>query len=279
MQEISNTKVFNGILKKISHPSTLCHCDMKFNIFLPNQYQQGSKLPVLWYLSGLTCTEDNFIQKGGALKLAAELGIVLVAPDTSPRGLGIEGEDADWDFGTGAGMYVDATNAPWSEGYKMYSYVSSELPELIFGNFENLDQDRQSIFGHSMGGHGALICALKNPGKYKSCSAFAPICSAMRVPWGVKTFSAYLQSEDEWAAYDATELAKAYNGPSLDILVDQGTEDSFLEVQLSTDLFNTTCKSNSNINGNIRLQEGYDHSYFFISTFMDEHIQFHAERI
>jgi len=250
---------------------------MTFHVFTP-ELARTQSCPVLYYLSGLTCTDLNVIEKGFAQKWCQDHGLFLVAPDTSPRGLGIPGEDPDWDFGTGAGMYVDATNAPWSKGYKMYTYVTQELPQLLAASIPNFDGTRQSITGHSMGGHGALICALKNPGKYKSVSAFAPICNASEVPWGIKTFSAYLgEDRTTWKAYDACELAQTYSGPDPHILVDQGSEDKFLATQLSTSKFVKICESNPVLEqSKIKIHPGYDHSYYFVSSFMELHVKHHA---
>ena len=213
---------------------------MRFGVFLPPQ-ARARAVPILYWLSGLTCTEENFIFKAGSQRVAAELGIALVVPDTSPRGLNIPGEAASYDFGIGAGFYVDATEAPWSQGYRMYSYVVRELREVVAANFP-VDSSRAGIFGHSMGGHGALTIALKNPQSYKSVSAFAPICSSMRCPWGEKALSGYLGDDRaRWHGYDATMLIedRGWSGPP--ILVDQGTEDPFLDIQLKPDLLRATC--------------------------------------
>jgi S-formylglutathione hydrolase len=235
-------------------------------------------VPVLYWLSGLTCTEENFIVKAGAQRIAAELGLALVVPDTSPRGLKIPGENESYDFGLGAGFYLDATRAPWSRGYRMYSYVTRELPRLIEAEFA-VDAARVGIFGHSMGGHGALTVALKDPGYYKSVSAFAPISSAMRSPWGEKALSGYLGAErGAWREYDATALIedRGWRGPPL--LVDQGTADQFLESQLRPQLLAQAC-SRAGVPLDLRLQEGYDHSYFFIASFIEDHLRFHARNL
>lgn len=260
-----------------AHESKELGCSMNFAIYLPPQAEDG-KVPLIFWLSGLTCTEQNFITKAGAHRYAAEHGVAIVCPDTSPRGLQIPGEDDSWDFGSGAGFYVDATAEPWKKNYRMYSYVTKELPEVIFGNFP-VSSDRVSIMGHSMGGHGALICALKNPGKYKTVSAFAPISNPTEVPWGQKAFSGYLGTRgsgdnDSWAQYDATLLLKDYSGPPMDILIDQGTQDPWLS-QLLPDNFVKACQA---VNMPVVLQkrDGYDHGYFFISTFIEEHIKHHA---
>ncbi|KAM7298685.1 putative esterase D [Ixodes scapularis] len=247
---------------------------MKFAIFLPPK-SEAAPVPLLYWLSGLTCTEQNFIQKAGAQKYASELSLAIVCPDTSPRGCNIEGEEDSWDLGTGAGFYVDATQGKWKENYKMYSYVTKELPSLM-ENFP-VDTKRQGIFGHSMGGHGALTCALKNPGMYKSVSAFAPICNPVDCPWGKKAFSNYLGDDQKaWEEHDATCLVQKYRGPPLMLLVDQGTEDGFLKDQqlLPERLLEASQKNGVGIT--LRMQEGYDHSYFFIATFIEDHLKHHA---
>eukprot|EP00013_Stygamoeba_regulata_P010407 CAMPEP_0177686488 /NCGR_PEP_ID=MMETSP0447-20121125/33594_1 /TAXON_ID=0 /ORGANISM="Stygamoeba regulata, Strain BSH-02190019" /LENGTH=274 /DNA_ID=CAMNT_0019196611 /DNA_START=146 /DNA_END=970 /DNA_ORIENTATION=+ len=234
-------------------------------------------VPVLYWLSGLTCTDQNFITKAGALRSASRLGVALVCPDTSPRGCALQGEEDSWDFGTGAGFYVNATEAPWKQHYHMYDYTTQELPSLIESNFP-VNPAKQGIFGHSMGGHGALICALKNPGKYKSVSAFAPICHPTQCAWGKKAFSGYLgEDQSSWKAWDATELVQSYTGPALDILIDQGTEDGFhkKDNQLQPDAFVAAAESVDGVNVTLRYQEGYDHSYYFISSFVDDHLEHH----
>jgi S-formylglutathione hydrolase len=250
---------------------------MRFGVFLPPQTRERS-VPVLYWLSGLTCTEENFIVKAGAQRLAAELGLALVVPDTSPRGLKIPGEDESYDFGTGAGFYVDATQAPWSRGYRMYSYVAVELPKLIEASFP-VDVERAGIFGHSMGGHGALTIALKNQEYYKSVSAFAPISSPMRCPWGEKALGGYLGPDrTAWRQYDATALLeeRGWRGPAP--LVDQGTDDQFLQSQLKPELLEDACRR-ARVPLELRLQAGYDHSYFFIASFIDDHLRFHARNL
>ena len=246
---------------------------MNFAVYVPPQAEHGP-VPVLYYLSGLTCTEKNFIEKAGAQRYAAEQGLMLVAPDTSPRGLGIPGEADDWDFGTGAGFYVNATQSPWAKHYQMYDYVVEELPALIRQTFAV--KDRAGIFGHSMGGHGALICGLKNPEQYASISAFAPIAAPAQCAWGQKAFTGYLGADkDRWAAYDATELVKT-RGSQHSILIDQGENDSFLaQGQLLPDVFAAAC-ARANQPLTLRRQPGYDHSYYFIATFMGDHIRHHA---
>lgn len=275
MELISKTKCFGGSIEVYSHSSTSCNAPMKFSIYLPPQANDRS-LPVLYFLAGLTCTEENFMVKAGAQRFAAKHGLILVAPDTSPRNTGIPSEDDDWDFGTGAGFYVDATQAPWNQHYRMYSYIVDELPGLIGENFPV--NGKQGIFGHSMGGHGALICALKNPDRYQSVSAFAPICAPMQCAWGEKAFSNYLgQDRSIWRSYDATELVQVSQFPR-SILIDQGTSDKFLADQLLPEQFQKACETVGQ-SLTLRFQEGYDHSYYFIASFIEDHIRFHAESI
>ncbi|MGK7876148.1 MAG: S-formylglutathione hydrolase [Xenococcaceae cyanobacterium] len=264
---------FGGKLGFYSHYSPTCNSEMCFAVYLPPQ-AQSKPIPVLYYLSGLTCTEENFIVKAGAQRYAAEWGIILVVPDTSPRNTGIKREDDEWDLGSGAGFYVDATVEPWKQHYQMYSYVVRELPELIRENFP-IRPEKQGIFGHSMGGHGALVCALRNPGQYQSVSAFAPIAAPMRAPWGQKAFTAYLGTDKErWRDYDASELVKKakFGGP---ILIDQGTADNFYaQQQLLPEVFEQACQEVGQPL-KLRFQEGYDHSYFTIASFMEDHICHH----
>lgn len=278
LQETSKNKCFGGWQKVFSHQSDELKCLMNCAVYLPPQAEYEN-VPVLYWLSGLTCTEQNFVTKAGAQKYAAEYGICIVAPDTSPRGCNIPGEDDAYDFGSGAGFYVDATEQKWKTNYRMYSYITEELPNLIKANFP-VDMNKQSIFGHSMGGHGALICALKNPGRYKSVSAFSPICNPCECPWGKKAFTGYLGSDtNAWKQYDATELVKVYNGPPLNILIDQGKCDNFLsQGQLLPGNFVAACAL-SGVPIEMRMQDGYDHSYFFIASFMDHHIKFHAKHM
>ncbi|MBW4440219.1 MAG: S-formylglutathione hydrolase [Plectolyngbya sp. WJT66-NPBG17] len=276
MELVSKTKCFGGFVEVYSHRSTICNALMKFSIYLPPQAIERS-LPVLYFLAGLTCTEENFMAKAGAQQFAAKHGLILVAPDTSPRNTGIAGEDDDWDVGTGAGFYVDATQEPWSQHYRMYSYIVDELPDLIAGNFP-VKRNRQGIFGHSMGGHGALVCALRNPDRYQSVSAFAPICAPMQCAWGEKAFSNYLGSDrSSWRSYDATELVQARQFPR-SILIDQGKSDKFLTDQLLPEVFGQACESVGQPL-TLRFQNGYDHSYYFIASFIEDHIQFHAEML
>ena len=270
----SQSQCFGGTVGFYTHDSVTCNGPMRFAIYLPPQ-AKSQPVPVLYWLSGLTCSEENFIVKAGAQRLAAEYGIAIVAPDTSPRDTGISGEDEDWDLGTGAGFYVDATQAPWDAHYQMYRYVTEELPHLVADRFPILPE-KQGIFGHSMGGHGALICALKNPDLYRSVSAFAPICAPTRCPWGEKAFTHYLGSDrSAWKAYDASELVlnAKFDRP---ILIDQGTADKFLEDgQLLPEVFQEACES-AGQPLTLRMQAGYDHSYYFIASFIADHIQHHA---
>jgi len=252
---------------------------MRFAVFTPPEAQHGpGPFPVLYWLSGLTCTEENFIAKAGAQRVAAELGLVIVAPDTSPRGEGVPDDpNGAYDFGLGAGFYLDATEALWSKHYNMYAYITAELPKLIEQEFP-VDPARAGIFGHSMGGHGALTIHLKNPDKFKTCSAFAPIVAPSQVPWGKKAFSNYLGSDEKaWAAYDATALV-AQSPSAAEILIDQGTADQFLEEQLRPELFAAACqKAGQELT--LRMQDGYDHSYYFIAIFMEDHLRWHFERL
>mmetsp|Transcript_10000 Transcript_10000/g.11482 ORF Transcript_10000/g.11482 Transcript_10000/m.11482 type:complete len:283 (+) Transcript_10000:141-989(+) len=276
---IKQNKMFGGWVKQFKHASSSTQTEMTFSVFLPKE-SETSKVPVLYYLSGLTCTDENFTTKAGAQRAAAEAGVALVAPDTSPRGAGVEGEDDGWDFGTGAGFYVNATTPKFSKNYNMYEYVTSELPGLVSKELP-IDDSRKSVFGHSMGGHGALICALKNPGMYRSASAFSPICHPSNCPWGEKAFTGYLgEDKSTWAAYDATALASLYSGPKLDILCDQGVDDQFYkDKQLLPEDLVASCKSNDKVQLEMRMQDGYDHSYYFIATFVEDHIKFHAKHM
>ncbi|KAI7907727.1 s-formylglutathione hydrolase-like protein [Cokeromyces recurvatus] len=276
IKEISRNKCFGGHVIKYEHHSDELDCDMKFNVFLPLE-SSTQKVPAIYFLSGLTCTEDNFIQKSGAMAEAAKHGIALIAPDTSPRGVKIEGDDDSWDFGTGAGFYIDATQPKWSKNYRMYSYITKELYQLVYEQLP-IDENRISIMGHSMGGHGALTIFIKNPSKFKSVSAFAPIANPMNCPWGQKAFSNYLGSDKEsWKQYDTIELLKTHMNERMNALVDVGTADGFLEKELLIDELNKTVKElGRESEWKIRYQDGYDHSYFFISTFIADHIQHHA---
>lgn len=275
---VSESLCFGGTVGFYRHTSLQCQVEMRFAVYLPPQAQQEAPLPILYFLSGLTCTEENFITKAGAQAHAAQQGLILVVPDTSPRHTGIPGEDDDYDLGSGAGFYVDATQAPWRAHYRMYSYVTEELPALIAAHFP-ADGNRQGICGHSMGGHGALVCALRNPHRYRSVSAFAPIATPMHCPWGQKAFSAYLGSDrDLWKAYDASELVKtqAWERP---ILIDQGSADPFLpKGQLLPEHLEQACAA-AGVPLTLRYQPGYDHSYYFIATFMSDHIRHHAKAL
>ena len=276
MKTISEHKSFGGVQGYYAHASTQIGLEMKFSVFQPPQATTG-RVPVLYYLAGLTCTEETFAIKAGAQRVAAELGLMLVAPDTSPRGANVPGETDSWDFGIGAGFYVDATNEPWCKHYRMYSYVTRELPVIVAERFP-ADAGRQGIFGHSMGGHGALVSALRNPGLYKSLSAFAPIAAPMRCPWGKKAFKGYLGDDHAaWAQYDASELIKSTGFPG-PILIDQGLADKFLSDQLNPEVFEAACRE-ADQPLVLRRQEGYDHGYFFISTFMEDHLRHHASQL
>ena len=270
---VSENRCFGGTVGFYSHRSETCNGEMRFAVYQPPR-ATSEPVPVLYFLSGLASTEENFMVKAGAQRFAAEYGLMLVAPDTSPRDAGIEGEDDDWDFGTGAGFYVDATVEPWRSHYQMYSYVVHELPALIAEHFP-VQTERQGIFGHSMGGHGALVCALRNRDRYKSVSAFAPIAAPMRCQWGQKAFTHYLGSDKEsWRAYDASELVREarYSGS---ILIDQGTADPFLAEQLLPEVFEQACATVGQPL-TLRFHEGYNHGYYFITTFIEDHIRHHA---
>ncbi|EDX83743.1 S-formylglutathione hydrolase [Synechococcus sp. PCC 7335] len=275
LKEKSRAQSFGGTTRFYAHRSIACDCEMNLVVYVPPQAEADS-VPVLYYLSGLTCTEKNFIEKAGAQRYAAEHGLILVAPDTSPRGTDIPGEDDDWDFGSGAGFYVNATVDPWAQHYQMYDYVTKELPELISAELP-VRSGPAGIFGHSMGGHGALICGLKNPEQYASISAFAPIAAPSQCPWGKKAFTGYFgEKSDKWAAYDATELVKVGRDSRAPILIDQGEADPFLAAgQLMPEVFKSACEQ-AGQPITLRRQPGYDHSYYFISTFMGDHIRHHA---
>src|SRR5687768_10546831 len=274
---VSKHRCFGGTVGFYKHASTVNACTMKFSVYVPPQAERG-KVPVLYYLAGLTCTEETFMTKAGAQRRAAELGLLLVAPDTSPRGVPLPGDSESWDFGVGAGFYLDATADPWSKHYKMYSYVTQELPALIEAHFP-VDPKRVGVFGHSMGGHGALTIGLKNPGNgYRSISAFAPIVAPKTVPWGIKAFTNYLGPDrDSWSQYDATELMLKSVNPSSrpPILIDQGLADQFLENQLKPEMFEEACREVGQAL-TFRRQPGYDHGYYFISSFIDDHLRHHA---
>jgi S-formylglutathione hydrolase len=272
---ISRHACFGGVLGYYQHPSQTNHCDMRFAVYVPPQAARGP-VPVVYYLAGLTCTEETFVTKAGALEHASRMGLMLVAPDTSPRAP-LAGDRESWDFGIAAGFYLDATQAPWASHYRMYSYVVDELPGIIAGSFP-ADISRSGIMGHSMGGHGALTIALRNPARFKAVSAFAPIASPMRCPWGEKALGGYLGPDRAvWRDYDATALIE--DGARVpDILVDQGTADGFLENQLKPELLEAAC-TRAGIPLTLRRQEGYDHSYFFIASFVEDHLRWHAARM
>jgi S-formylglutathione hydrolase len=271
MQQLESHACFGGTQQVWSHRSDALDCEMKFAIYLPPQAQDGP-VPALYWLSGLTCTEQNFIIKAGAQRYAAEHGIALVAPDTSPRGAGVADAEG-YDIGLGAGFYVNATQAPWSAHYRMYDYVVDELPALVEGKFPVASA--RAISGHSMGGHGALVIALRNPDRYRSVSAFSPIVAPSRAPWGEKAFRQYLGNDREaWKAYDATELVRDASG-ALPLLVDQGEADEFLALQLKPHLLQSACEA-AGRPLDLRMQPGYDHSYYFIASFIGEHVAHHA---
>ena len=277
VEQIAANKCFGGWQKRYRHRSAVLDCDMVFAVYLPPQAEQGP-VPVLYWLSGLTCNDENFVTKAGAQQFAARHGIAIVAPDTSPRGEGVPDDpEGAWDFGLGAGFYVNATEAPWSRHYRMYDYIVDELPALVTANFP-VDATRVAISGHSMGGHGALTIALKNPGRFRSVSAFAPICSPLNCPWGEKALSGYLGSDREaWKPYDTCELVAAAD-ERLPVLIDQGEADNFLTEQLKPGLLVAAAKK-ANYPMTIRMQPGYDHSYFFIASFVGEHLEFHARHL
>ena len=271
IERIEHRACFGGWQDVYRHRSAVLDCDMRFAVYLPPQAARGP-VPVLYWLSGLTCTEQNFITKAGAQRYAAEQGVALVAPDTSPRGDDVADDDG-YDLGKGAGFYVNATTTPWSRHYRMYDYVVHELPELVEAQLPVTDM--RAISGHSMGGHGALIIALKNPGRYRSASAFSPIVAPSHVPWGKKALSTYLGDDIEaWKAYDATELVKTARA-RLPLLIDQGDADEFLHTQLQPDLFKVAADAAAHP-VTLRMQPGYDHSYYFVASFIGEHVAYHA---
>jgi S-formylglutathione hydrolase len=273
MEQLSTNHIYGGNQEVWQHDSAACGCPMRFGVYLPPQ-AETEKVPVLYWLSGLTCTDENFATKAGGQRLAAELGMAIVMPDTSPRGLNFPGEDDSYDFGSGAGFYLNATESPWAGHYNMYDYVVNELPALVNEHLP-VDGERVSISGHSMGGHGALTIALKNPDRYQSVSTFAPIVAPMQCPWGQKALTGYLGDDQEtWRQYDACELVQK-SQMSGAILIDQGAADDFLEEQLKPELFAAACeKSGQELQ--LRMQPGYDHSYFFIASFIEDHLRFHA---
>ncbi|MGA1850575.1 S-formylglutathione hydrolase [Sphingobium yanoikuyae] len=277
METVSTNTAFGGVQGVYRHASRETGTEMTFSVFVP-PHAPGAKLPLVWYLSGLTCTHANVTEKGEFRRACAELGLIFVAPDTSPRGEGVADDpDGAWDFGLGAGFYVDATQAPYAAHYRMWSYVTQELPALIADQFP-ADMDRQSIMGHSMGGHGALTVGLTYPDRYRAVSAFAPIVAPGQVPWGEKALGGYLgEDRAAWRKHDAVALIE--DGARIDaLLVDQGAGDSFLEGQLRPELLRTACDA-AGIDLTLHLRDGYDHSYYFISSFMDDHLRWHAARL
>ena len=278
MERLASNVCFGGEHRRYRHRSAVLDCDMEFAVFLPPVAvgREPKTVPALYWLSGLTCTDQNFMQKAGALRRAAELGMAIICPDTSPRGLGLPGEDDSYDFGSGAGFYVNATREPWARHYRMHDYVVAELPALLESELPITGQ--RGISGHSMGGHGALVCALRNPGQYQSVSAFAPIANPSNCPWGRKAFSGYLGDDEQaWREWDATLLIPEVR-EHLPLLIDQGTADEFLEDQLAPDALVEACeKVHHHID--LRMRRGYDHSYFFIASFIDEHLDHHARAL
>ena len=277
MQLTSSNRLFDGWQQRYRHQSSVLNCDMKFSVYLPPQAEE-SVVPVLYWLSGLTCTDQNFVTKAGAQQFAAEFGMALVAPDTSPRGADVPDDpNGDWDFGLGAGFYLNATQQPWAEHYRMYDYVVRELPALLKESALPLNLDQQSISGHSMGGHGALVIGLKNPQHYRSISAFSPIVAPSQVPWGQKAFLNYLGDDRSgWAEYDSCELIRRSDRDArLAILVDQGEADEFREQQLRTERLIEAAEA-AQYPMRIRFQPDYDHSYYFIASFIRDHIEFHS---
>lgn len=273
LELVSKTQCFDGAQCQYRHYSEALDCDMRFAIFLPSQAEKDQRFPVLYWLSGLTCTDENFSQKAGAQRMAAELGIVLVMPDTSPRGESVADAEG-YDLGQGAGFYLNATQAPWKPHYQMYDYIVEELPKLIEDNFPV--GDRRSISGHSMGGHGALTIALKNPARYQSVSTFSPICNPIACPWGEKAFAAYLGADRNlWEEHDASVLIGRAT-EKLPILVSQGEDDQFLEAQLKPHALKLAAEA-ADYPIKLEMHSGYDHSYYFIATFIEQHLRFHAD--
>lgn len=276
MEQVSANRSHGGVQGVYTHQSAATGTPMTFSVFVP-PHAEGAKLPVLWYLSGLTCTHANVTEKGEFRAACAKAGVIFIAPDTSPRGDDVP-DDEGYDFGKGAGFYVDASEAPWAANFRMRSYIEQELPALIAEQFQMADMTRQGITGHSMGGHGALTIALRNPGRFRSVSAFAPIVSPLNCPWGEKALGGYLGADRaQWRQYDACALIE--DGARLpDLLVDQGDADNFLHEQLKTGLLVMACRK-AGIPATIRMQPGYDHSYYFISSFMADHVAWHAQRL
>lgn len=278
MELLSTNVSFDGEHRRYSHTSATLECTMEFAVYLPPAAvgPNPQKVPALWWLSGLTCDDQNFMQKAGAQKQAAKLGMAIICPDTSPRGVNLPGEDDSYDFGSGAGFYINATQQPWAPHYRMYDYVVKELPQLVESELPLTD--KRSISGHSMGGHGALICALRNPGYYASVSAFAPIAHPVNCPWGEKAFSGYLgDNRKTWEEWDATLLIPGASERLL-LLIDQGTSDNFLPTQLNPEALVEACDQHSHPI-DLRMRDGYDHSYFFIASFIDDHLNHHAKAL
>lgn len=278
MELLSTNVSFDGEHRRYRHTSATLECTMEFAVYLPPAAvgSNPEKVPALWWLSGLTCNDQNFMQKAGAQKKAAELGMAIVCPDTSPRGVNLPGEDDSYDFGSGAGFYINATQQPWAPHYRMYDYVVKELPQLVENELPLTD--RRSISGHSMGGHGALICALRNPGRYASVSAFSPIAHPTGCPWGQKAFKGYLgDNPAKWEEWDATLLIPEADERLL-LLIDQGTADEFLGNQLNPEALVKACEQHSHPI-NLRMRDGYDHSYFFIASYIDDHLNYHASAL
>jgi len=277
LETLSEHASFGGVQGFYRHASNAIGLPMRFGVYRPPQAIAGANVPALIWLAGLTCTEETFAIKAGAQRVAAELGLMLVTPDTSPRDTGVDGADASWDFGNGAGFYLDATQAPWAARWRMESYVTQELPALLAAHFP-WRRERLGLFGHSMGGHGALTVALRHPGAYRSVSAFAPVAAPMQCPWGIKAFTHYLGDDrSTWNAHDATELVKAGSrAPAL--LVDQGLSDKFLAEQLHVDRFEAACRDAGQAL-TLRRHAGYDHGYFFIASFIEDHLRFHASTL
>ncbi|WP_286237877.1 S-formylglutathione hydrolase [Neptuniibacter halophilus] len=272
MQQLSSVRSFGGWQQQYQHASEVLGCDMQFSVYLPPQYEECQAVPVLYWLSGLTCTDQNFVQKAGAQRVAAELGIAIVVPDTSPRGEAVA-DDESYDLGQGAGFYLNATQEPWAKNYRMYDYIVNELTTIVQQHFQVTG--KAAISGHSMGGHGALTIALKNPDKFVSVSAFSPICNPTRVPWGQKAFAAYLGNDPAtWEEYDTCKLIQ-YAKEVPPVLIDQGSLDEYLTTQLRPDELVRTVAS-SDIVFEMRMQPGYDHSYFFIASFIEQHLRFHS---
>lgn len=278
LELISQHRCHNGWQRYYRHDSQETGLPMRFSVFVPEQAEHG-RVPALFFLAGLTCTEETFMIKGGVQRLAAQAGLMLICPDTSPRDTGIPGEANDWDLGVGAGFYVDATASPWKDHYRMYSYVVDELYTIATQDLP-ADPARLGIFGHSMGGHGALVLGLRNPDKFRTLSAFAPIAEPSRSPWGKKAFEAYLGADEKaWLAYDAAQLMRGLTKPfPYGILIDQGLADAFLTEQLHPEAFEAACR-HADQPLTLRRHEGYDHSYYFISTFIEDHIRFHMARL